>query len=295
MVTPVITVSGGKGGTGKSTVAINLASILKKQGYKVLLVDADVDAPNVHVLLNVERKKIDTVYSFLPEIDPDKCTKCSLCVEYCRPNALVQYGDTVPFLIEDLCENCGLCQMVCPEDAITENLKESGWIFEAEKDGLELLMGELKLGESESAKIVVKVLEKMEEVKKNYDVIIIDSAPGAHCDVLRVLMVSTIVIAVTEPTPFGAHDLQRLLDLGKATNTTFYTVINRYGIAKENEKFEKISSKYNAPIIARIPFSKEVATAYAKGIPLVEYNPDSEPSKVLYMLTEKIKEETGLE
>ncbi|MGQ4913824.1 MAG: P-loop NTPase [Candidatus Asgardarchaeia archaeon] len=296
MQTPMIALSGGKGGTGKTTVAVNLALAFKQDGLNVLLVDADVDAPNVHILLSTERKKIDTVYAFEPKFNFDECVLCGLCAQHCRIHAIMQVGDKYPMYFPDICTHCGSCMLVCPTNAITEGKKEMGWIYEGQAYGVDLLMGELKLGEASAATVVTELKDRLEEIRKNgkYDIIIIDTSPGAHCDVLRAVMDTEETIAVTEPTPFGAHDLERLIRLLEVVESPVKIVINRANITEGSSVIEKVAEKYNAPIISRIPYDDLAVEAYAKGKPVIVEYPDAPASLAIKEVMMKIKEELGI-
>jgi len=291
MAIPVIAISGGKGGTGKTTVAVNLAILLRKEGYRVLLVDADVDAPNVHILLSARREKIDTVYAFEPEFYFDTCIKCGLCAKYCRIHAIMQVGDKNPVYFPEICTSCGNCMLVCPTEAIQEGKKEMGWIYKGNAYDVDLLMGELKLGEASAATVVNELKAKITKMKNNYDVILIDTSPGAHCDVLKAIMDTDLTITVTEPTPFGAHDLERLIKLVKVADSPTKVVINRANITADITVISKIIQKYNVPIISEIPYDEYAVKAYAAGKPVVIEYPEAPSSQAIREIIKKIKED----
>ena len=295
MTVPTIAVSGGKGGTGKSIVATNLAVSFTEMGYKVLLVDADVDAPNVHILMNAQRERIKTVHTFLPVIDEGKCIKCGLCAQACRAHALVFVIGKYPYFFPELCTSCGACEIVCPVKAISDGKKVMGWIYKGRNYNVDLLMGELKLGEASAAAVVVELRELVEEILKKeeskYDLVIIDTSPGAHCDVLRSIINTNLIVAVTEPTPFGAHDLKRLIQLANVAKVPVRIVVNRYGISKTDEMIQEVSQETNFPIIARIPYDEFALKAYARGVPLVKEYPSSPAAKAIKELAEKVRQE----
>ena len=295
MVVPTIAVSGGKGGTGKSIVATNLAVTFAEKGYKVLLIDADVDAPNVHILMNAQRERIKTVHTFLPVIDEGKCIKCGLCAQACRAHALVFVIGKYPYFFPELCTSCGACEIVCPVKAISDGQKVMGWIYKGKNYGVNLLMGELKLGEASAAAVVVDLRElaneMLEKSNPKYDLAIIDTSPGAHCDVLRSIINTNLVVAVTEPTPFGAHDLKRLIQLANVANVPVRIVVNRYGISKTDDMIQEVAKETNFPVITRIPYDEFALKAYAMGVPLVKEYPTSSAAKAIKELAEKVEQE----
>ncbi len=291
---PIISVGGGKGGTGKTFVSTNISLALANKGYKVLLVDADVDAPNVHVLLNTERNRIETVTSFIPEIDFDKCIQCGKCVEACRPHSLLAVMNDKSIFFEDLCKGCRACQIVCPEDAIKDGKKEVGWINDGESGGVQLLMGELKLGEAKATEVVVRLREMIKEKienNTNLDIVIIDVSPGAHCDVLRSIRDVSLSIGVTEPTPFGAHDVKRFIHLAKIAKVPVRLVLNRVGMAPSEEEIEEVARNENVPLMGKIPYDPAALESYAMGKPIVKSNPDAPSARALETIAKNIEEE----
>jgi len=289
-MTNIIAVSGGKGGTGKTTVAVNLAIALSKKKYKVLLVDADADAPNVHILMGASREKIRDVYAFLPVIDNEKCIKCGECAKVCRIHALVQAGDHYPVFFPEICTSCGACALVCPTKAISDGQKLMGWIYSGHAYGVDLLMGELKLGEASAAAVVVELKEEVKKIMANYDWVIIDTSPGVHCDVLRAIINSKVVLAVTEPTPFGSHDLKRLITLTNVVGIPVKIIINRAGIVADEKVIKKVADEKKSEIIASIPYDDFAIRAYANGKPvLIEY--PNAPSSVAIIEIVNIVEE----
>jgi len=262
----IIGITGGKGGTGKSTVATALAYELSKKN-KVLLVDADVDCPNDHLLLNIDRKYLNKVEQRIPEFDTDKCSRCGACGKACKTNAIVSIKGNNPIFMPNQCNGCGACKIVCPSDAINWNFKEIGKIFSGKKDNLNFLAGELKTNQPISEFIVNNLNEEIEKIKEKYDYIIIDTAAGTHCPVIAALENADKVIAVTEPTPLGAHDLEIILQLLCKLKKKGSIIINRSDIG-DKKRVEYLASKYNTKIVFEVPFSKEIIDSYAKGEPI---------------------------
>jgi len=275
-----ITVTGGKGGTGKSTVATALAIELSKKN-KVLLIDADVDCPDDDIILSINLKKIKDVETMIPKIDKKKCVKCGKCSQVCRENAIVQIKGEFPILIPEQCNGCKTCKIACPVNAITEAKQKIGEISIGKKDNITLISGKIKPGIEESSLIVNAIKKYIKQKQENYDYTIIDTAAGTHCPVIAALLNTDLGIAITEPTPLGNHDLTLILGLMKKLNIKSKIILNRSNIASKN-KIIKTSKKFNSEIIAEIPYSKEIQKAYSNGIPIKH--------KAIEKLTEFLKE-----
>ena len=292
---PTMGITGGKGGTGKTTVAINLATLFVKNGKKILLIDLDVDAPNTAILLNVKLEKIREIKRFLPEFIEEKCTTCGTCNAVCREHAILQVLERYPLLIPELCSGCGACKIACEHDAIADSLKTFGTLLKGKvNENFDLLVGELKLKEARSAEVVKEVknytLDLIET--KQYDVILIDTSPGAHCDVLRALYGVKHVFCVTEPTPFGAHDLERILTLIEYIKTAkdVKIILNRADLTNSSASIDEIAKRYSTEVISRIPIDIAVLKSYSEGLPVVESFPDSNAAKSFYALYKKLEE-----
>lgn len=270
----IICVTGGKGGTGKTLVAVNLAIIFKNRGYKVLLIDGDVENPNTFLLLNAKLKNKTEVLYFLPKIIEDKCTKCGLCAENCETNALLYIKDSYPIPISTVCSGCKLCYKICPTNAIEPDLKVIGWTYTASAFNIDLFLGELKPAEARSAVIVNKLMENLEKVLKTepekYDIVILDTAPGAHCDVEELINGADLVIPVTEPTRFGKLDLLRIIELIDLLKKEYKAIVNRSSLLGYKEKFLKELEEKSIEILGDIPLDEEIVSSYCQGIPLME-------------------------
>jgi len=275
MVEPkIICVTGGKGGTGKTLVAVNLAILFKNRGFKVLLIDGDVENPNTYLLLNAKLKNKTEVLYFLPKIIEDKCTKCGLCAENCETHALLYIKDSYPIPISTVCSGCKLCYKICPTNAIEPDLKVIGWTYTASAFNIDLFLGELKPAEARSAVIVNKLMENLENVLKTepekYDIVILDTAPGAHCDVEELLSGADLVIPVTEPTRFGKLDLLRIIELIDLLKKEHKAIVNRSSLLGYKDKFLKELEEIGIEILGDIPLDEEIVSSYCQGIPLME-------------------------
>ena len=258
----IIGVTGGKGGTGKSSIATALAALLAKKG-KVLLVDADVDCPNDHLLLGIELQPLKEVTQRIPYIDQEKCKVCGACNRVCKTGALIRRKEKKPSLLAEQCNGCGACLLACPHHAITWTNKVIGSISRGSNHGVDLLSGQLKPKEPISEFVVNDLVAYMQEQEEKYAHIIIDTAAGTHCPVIAALTVCDSIYAVTEPTPLGTHDLNLILQVIEKLGKKAQVILNK---ADDNKITEKIISEYG--VVISIPYDTQVAKSYAQGVPL---------------------------
>lgn len=286
-MTRVIAVTGGKGGTGKSTVAVNLAFILAKK-HDTLLVDADVDGPCDQYLLSLEASVESEVRIFKPKIVESACVKCGRCVEVCYEKALVGFKGVTPKLLEERCSGCKSCLIVCRVNAIESKWKTAGWIKQGGTDRLSLLIGELKPGEPRSPIIVKALMDRVRRVKEQYEYIVVDTSPGTHNSVFQALKEVDESLIVTEPTPLGIHDLKLILKLISALEVKAGVIINKSGISGLNDEVKRIARDFNVRVVSEIPYDKDLIRAYVSGKPVVEFNPESPAAKAIRRLAEKL-------
>ncbi|MEA1934445.1 MAG: ATP-binding protein [Thermodesulfobacteriota bacterium] len=260
----IISVASGKGGTGKTTVATNMAVSL---GSGVQILDCDVEEPNCHLFLNPEIEKTETVFTPIPEIDESKCTFCGKCVDICRFKAIAILGKTI-LTFSELCHSCGGCMEVCPENAITEIGRELGVIEKGGANNIDFVHGRLRVGEAMSPPLIKKVRSYIDPDKIN----IIDAPPGTSCPVIAATKDTNFVLMVTEPTPFGLHDLKLGVEAVKLLGIPCGLVINRSDIGSDDVK--KYAKKENLPILMEIPFDRRIAEVYSKGRLVVEEMPE---------------------
>jgi len=259
----IISVASGKGGTGKTTVATNLALLLaEKKSKKIQFLDCDVEEPNSYIFLKPEIEKSKPVCLLVPEVNESKCSFCGKCAEVCAYNAIFVAKKKV-LLFPTLCHSCGGCSLLCPEGAISEKKREVGVLEEGRAGKIKFAQGKLKIGEPMPVPVI-------REVKRTIDpdgINIIDVPPGTSCPVIEAVKDSDFCILVTEPTPFGLNDLKLAVELLKKLKINFGVVINRDGIG--DNKVEEYCQKENISIIARIPYDREVAVLYSYGIPFL--------------------------
>jgi len=286
-----IAVTGGKGGTGKSMMATSLAVELAKES-PTLLVDADVECPNDHLMLSITRKKYATVYQPIPQWDFDKCTKCGRCAAVCKQDAIVFVKGKYPAFIKDLCIGCKACLVACPQGAITETKKDIGSVYTGQGYGVSLVSGELKLGELASGEVVAEVRKYADKInqKTKAETVLIDSAAGIGCPVIASLVGTDYIVAVTEPTPSALHDLQRVLYLAKHFAIKHGIVINKFDLEESFcAKIEEFAQKEAIPVLGRIPYRQDFVQAAVKMKPVVEI--DSQYQVLFSQIVAKVREE----
>ncbi len=260
----VISIASGKGGTGKTTVATNLALSV---GDGVQLLDCDVEAPNAHLFIRPHFKRTELITIPVPVVDEEKCDYCGECAEICQFKAIAVIGETV-LSFPELCHSCGGCTAVCPTGAITENGRELGIIRKGFFNGLEFVHGELRVGEAMSPPLIQKVRDFSHPKKLT----IIDAPPGTSCPVIAAVKGSHFVLLVTEPTPFGLHDLKLAVSAVKLLGIPCGLVINRSDIG--DDEVQAYAKRKDVPVLMQIPFDRRIAEAYSKGKMIVEILPE---------------------
>jgi len=274
-----IAIASGKGGTGKTTVATNLAVSIAASDKKVQYLDCDVEEPNGKIFLNPDITKTDSINIGVPEVNSDLCSGCGKCGEICQYSAIITMKEIV-MTFDQLCHSCGGCSLVCPEGAITERPREIGYADIGKANGVEFVQGRLKIGDIHTPPLIKKT--------KNYAIengtVIIDAPPGTSCPVIEAVKDADFILLVTEPTPFGLNDLKLAVAMVRELDIPFAVVINR------SEQDEKMVTQYcedeNIEIIFEISDDRRIAEAYSVGKMIVDVLP--EYKKDFASLCEKI-------
>lgn len=277
-----VAVASGKGGTGKTTVAANLAATVVSDGLRVQLLDADVEEPNCHLFVRPTLKDSSPIEVLIPEVDEARCTLCGRCSEVCEYKAIVVLPTTV-LVYNELCHSCGACALLCPEQAISEVGRAVGVLERgvAEVKGaprgdsagegtheIAFVQGRLTIGE---AKPVPAVHAVAGAVDGEADVAIIDCPPGTSCPVVEAVRDSDLVVLVTEPTPFGLSDLRLAVAMVRELGQPFAVVINRADVG--DDRVRRYCAEEGIPILLEIADDRRVAEAYSRGQLAIEAVP----------------------
>jgi MinD superfamily P-loop ATPase len=262
-----IAIASGKGGTGKTTLATNLAWVASHDGFSVAYVDCDVEEPNGHLFLKPEIALSRPIGRLQPVVDGHKCTHCGLCGETCQYSAIVCVGERV-LVYPELCHACGGCLLVCRPGAIKEVLRESGRLENGQAGPIRFVHGMLNIGEAMSAPLIRQVKAAAPET----DLVIIDSPPGTSCPVIESVRGSDLVLLVTEPTPFGLNDLKLAVEMVRAMKLPCGVVINRAGSG--DDQTAEYCRKQGIDILLEIPDDRRVAEAYSRGLLASETMPE---------------------
>jgi MinD superfamily P-loop ATPase len=276
-----IAVASGKGGTGKTTIATSLAlSLALDHGgagpmrEPPLFLDCDVEAPNAHLFLAPELTRREQVAILIPEVDETQCTYCGRCAEVCQYHAIAVLGKKV-LVFPQLCHGCGSCHRQCPEGAITEVPSAVG-VMEAgsAREGIAFGRGVLNVGEPMAGPVIRKLKRWLQP--GDHQVVILDAPPGTACPVVEAIRGASYLILVTEPTPFGLHDLRLAAQVAQELGIASGVIINRDGVGDAG--VEAFCLAEGVPILMRIPYERAIAEGTAKGAALVDIHPECVPA-----------------
>jgi len=268
-----VAVASGKGGTGKTTVASNLAYVASRNGRSVTYVDCDVEEPNGHIFLKPELSETKPVGTLVPAVDQSVCTHCGKCGEICQYSAIVSAGQTV-LVFPELCHGCGGCSLVCPSGAISEILYETGKVQVGAAGPIGFAHGLLNIGQVMSPPVIKSVKANAPQA----DLMIIDAPPGTSCPVIESVRDSDFVLLVTEPTPFGLNDLTLAVEMVRALDLPFGVAINRSDMGDRNTHV--YCQTNGIDILVEIPDDRKVAEAYSRGQMASEAIPEYEATFV---------------
>lgn len=253
-----IAVASGKGGTGKTTLSLCIASLLAREGARAALLDCDVEEPNVNLFLKAPIDELKTVTLLVPEADEESCTGCGACERICEFSAIVLINGR-PLVLPDMCHSCGGCLYVCPAGAIREIEKEIGVIESGRAAGIDYAGGRLNIGEP-AAPPLIKEVKKMH---RGAGLRILDCPPGTSCPVIESVKGCDFLLLVTEPTPFGLNDLGLAVGMARALSLPFGVAINRAG--DTDSLIQAYCATEGIDIIARIPNDRGIAEACSRG------------------------------
>ncbi len=258
-----VAVASGKGGTGKTLVATGLAALASKAGNRVALVDCDVETPNDHLFVPIDSPVSNPVFVPVASVDPGLCAGCGTCRDACAYGALRLLGSTVT-VFEEMCHGCGLCTHVCPQGAMHEEPRRVGEIVVGRATGLDGLMlfgGRLDVGQVKSPPIIREARNQAERFCA--DLVVLDAPPGVACSAVESVRGADVLVLVTEPTPFGLHDLALARQLGLSLGLPMGIVVNRD--MGQSTNLEREAGGWDVSILTRIPFQRQIAEVYARG------------------------------
>ncbi len=265
-----IAIASGKGGTGKTVVSTSLAWSWARGGRRVTYVDADVEEPNGHLFLHPEVTSTDRFSVPVPALRGETCSGCGACQRFCPFNAIIALPDRV-MVFPELCHGCGGCVLACPDEELTEVPRETGTIAAGRTAGeapLGFLSATLDVGEAMATPLIGGLLDRVPD----RGIVVVDAPPGTSCSAMEAVREADRVLMVTEPTPFGLHDLRLAVEMGRALERPLAAVINRADLG--DDRVRRYLRDEGIEVLAEIPYLPEVARAYARGAVAAEVSPE---------------------
>jgi len=260
----IVAVASGKGGTGKTTVALNLAKVFEDP---VQLVDCDVEEPNDHLFLHGSACGQETVNVLVPRVEEAFCDGCGECSRFCQYHAIISFG-TTPLVFPEMCHSCGGCAKVCPKKAIFDMDRRIGVVETVQAGKITLIQGRIDVGVAMATPLIRAVKARLQNTMPA----ILDAPPGTSCPVIATLRGADLVLLVTEPTPFGLHDLRLAVDMVRELKIPFGVIINRVGVG--DDRVHKFCREQDIPLLLDIPDDRKIAEAYSRGVLAVDALPE---------------------
>ncbi len=256
-----IAIASGKGGTGKTTVSTNLASLLAEKDA-IILTDLDVEEPNSGLFISGELVHQEDKFKMIPQWEKDECILCGNCQKVCNFNAVMKLGEMI-MVFPELCHGCYACSELCPTKSLLMKPKKMGELKHFKSGNLDFLESKLIIGEEQAVPLIKQTLDYVDENFPKRTIKIFDAPPGTSCPVIEATKDADLILLVTEPTPFGLHDLKLAVETMEELKKDIGVIINRFGIGDAN--VEKYCEEYKIPIIAKIPNMRKIAEIYSEG------------------------------
>lgn len=253
-----IAIASGKGGTGKTTVATNLAHVAARSGRCVAYLDCDVEEPNGHIFLRPRIEETRSIDKPVPVVDLHQCSHCGSCSRICRYGAIASLPEQT-LVFPELCHACGGCELACPCDAIQEMPQAIGTLRIGHSGAIRFVDGTLNIGEAMSP----PAIRAVKLAAPAADLVLLDAPPGTSCPAIEAVRGSDLVVLVTEPTPFGLNDLKLAVEMVRALGLPMGVVVNRAGIA--GGEVSRYCAGHRVPVLGEIPDDRDVAVAYSRG------------------------------
>lgn len=283
-----IAIASGKGGTGKTTIATNLACSMARMGKEVQYLDCDVEEPNGHIFLRPEIQETQITTIPVPQVDTELCSGCGKCGQLCQYSAIISLKDTA-MTFEQLCHSCGGCMLVCPTGAITEKTKEIGYVEVGSAIGVSFGQGRLKVGDIHTPPLIKEVKAKALQD----GTVIIDAPPGTSCSVIEAVKGCDYVLLVTEPTPFGLYDLRLAVGMIRELKLPFAVVVNRS--EPEHDLINRYCRDEGILIVMEIRDDRRIAEAYSTGKMIIDVLPEYRDGffRLYENITERLASDIG--
>ncbi|MDP8231505.1 MAG: ATP-binding protein [Candidatus Zophobacter franzmannii] len=256
-----IAIASGKGGTGKTTVATNLAKYLS-ENRKVVLVDLDVEEPNSGLFLNGSLMNQKEMFKKIPNWESENCTLCGKCQSVCNFNAIMKLGENI-MVFPELCHSCYACSELCPTQSLPMIPMKMGMLTEYKVEQLGFVGSKLDIGQEQAVPLIAQTLDYVDEMYSDDYLKLYDAPPGTSCPVIEATKDADFIFLVTEPTPFGLHDMKLAVETMRELKKPMAVIINRYGIGDaEVEAYCKVEG---IDIIANFPNQRYIAELYSQG------------------------------